>query len=374
VNISASDFTLPAVETTPVKIVVFGDTGYKTSQSTSGTWQFPALAALAAKQKPDVVLHMGDYNYSGTPGTIEVDGSSVNVYDAGDNATQGLCKIPGAYYGQNSAGSTSPDNWTDWKSNFFEPARSLLAAAPWVFARGNHELCSRAGPGWFYLLDPNSPLLGEYTTQLSCPATNNHDPIVLSSPYVVNLGTLNLAVLDSANACDSGLLNSEDYINQFNFMKQLLNQAADVKHTWLQSHRPLWGVDKLDSSGACGSDPANPYCYVNQTLQHADGETALSKHLDLVVSGHMHRFQLVSFKSDTHAQQLIVGNGGVELAKQHPRKTTKLLIDEKKATVLGVDDFGYMVLKLRKKGWTGKLFGKTDELLKCDSSSYPLCQ
>ena len=373
-NISDSDFTLPAVKKNPAKIIVLGDTGYKTSQLTPGTWKFPALATRAAKQNPDIVLHMGDYNYSGTPGNIEVNGGSVSVYDAGDNTTQGLCKIPGAYYGQNSPGSTSPDNWTDWQSNFFEPAKSLLAAAPWVFTRGNHELCSRAGPGWFYLLDSNSPLLGKYAAQLSCPATNNHDPIVLSPPYVVNLGTLNLAVLDSANACDSGLLNSEDYVNQFYLMRNLLNQAPDAGHTWLQSHRPFWGVDKLDSNGACGSDPANPYCYVNQTLQYADGKTALSKRLDLVVSGHMHRFQLVSFESGTHAQQLIVGNGGVELGKQHPKKTTKLIIDSEKATVLGVDKFGYMVLKLQKQGWTGKLFGEKKKLLKCDSAFYPVCK
>ena len=30
-----------------------------------------------------------------------------------------------------------------------QPAAELLATAPWVVARGNHELCSRAGLGWF---------------------------------------------------------------------------------------------------------------------------------------------------------------------------------------------------------------------------------
>ena len=42
-----------------------------------------------------------------------------------------------------------------------------LAAAPFLYARGNHELCSRAGPGWFYFLDASTKLDGG--TQLSCP-------------------------------------------------------------------------------------------------------------------------------------------------------------------------------------------------------------
>ena len=45
------------------------------------------------------------------------------------------------------------DNWAVWQNDFFDPAAPLLAAAPWVLVRGNHELCRRGGHGWFRFLD-----------------------------------------------------------------------------------------------------------------------------------------------------------------------------------------------------------------------------
>ncbi len=374
ISIPGALFYLPAIRPMPVNIVVFGDTGYKSKQLKDHSWVFPELAKKASRQSPDVVLHMGDYNYSGTPGHITVSGNSVQVYDAGDNTTQGLCKVPGGYYGQNSHGSENPDTWAAWKSNFFDAAQDLLSTAPFVFTRGNHELCSRAGTGWFYLLDSNSPLLGKYARQLTCPAADNYSPMVLSSPFLVNLDGLNLLVLDSANACDSGLLNTEDYINQFTFMNRLAGNAPESRQTWLVSHRPFWGVDKLDEVGTCGDDEKKKYCYITQTLQAADKATHLSQALDMVVSGHMHRFQVVNFESPSRAQQLIVGNGGVALAKMYPKKTKIMEVDGDTATVMGVDDFGYMSIKLSKSKWTGSLFGqKKRPLMGCSSDQYPMC-
>jgi hypothetical protein len=47
---------------------------------------------------------------------------------------------------------TSPfsDNWATWREEFFEPAKPLLLAAPWVIMRGNQEGCARAGAGWIF--------------------------------------------------------------------------------------------------------------------------------------------------------------------------------------------------------------------------------
>ena len=88
----------------------------------------------------------------------------------------------------------------------------------------------------------------------------------------------------------------------------------------------------------------------------------------------MHRFQLVSFNPGEHAQQLIVGNSGVKLGKQHRKNTTVLQIDKQQATVMGSDQFGYMLLQLGGKGWCGKLLGTQGKLLKCDSNKYPDCK
>lgn len=71
----------------------------------------------------------------------------------------GACRRCGGS-GLPETGRSLPDSWEAWRADFFAPAAPLLSRAPWVPARGNHELCSRAGPGWFYFLDPHSDLLG----------------------------------------------------------------------------------------------------------------------------------------------------------------------------------------------------------------------
>ncbi len=381
-QVGDSQLRLPAVKSSISTVSVFGDSGCKPSHQDcnnhSSNWPFPALIQAAAQQPADVVLHMGDYNYSGTPGSITIKGQGqVNVYDAGDNTTQGLCQIPGGYYGQNSPGSEFPDSWIHWQTDFFNAAQAMFAVAPWVFARGNHELCSRAGTGWFYLLDPNSSLLGEYQSQLSCPPATNPTPAVLPPPYVVNLDGLNVAVIDSANACDSGILHAESYRNQLALLQQLLEDSKDQDNTWVQTHRPLWGVDKLDTGGSCGLD-AGKYCIINQTMQTAMTQAALPKQVDLIMSGHMHRFQVLDFKSNKHPDQFVVGNSGVKLSGLHPKKTKSLSVDGHQATVMGVKQFGFMNFQLQDKSqWQGQLLNPTLSqplLLSCDSKHKPICQ
>ena len=56
--------------------------------------------------------------------------------------------------------TTSPnyETWGDtfdsWNADVLFPANPLLAAAPWVMTRGNHESCGRGARGWYALLDP----------------------------------------------------------------------------------------------------------------------------------------------------------------------------------------------------------------------------
>ncbi len=156
---------LPAVAAAPARVAIFGDSGCKPNDQQGCTmddpaWPFPRLAASAAKTSPELVIHVGDYNYRGTPSGFEKDGKKLYYYDAGDGApVSENCGLNATYYSQNSPGNQDADTWQAWWLDFFEPAAPLLAAAPWVFARGNHELCSHAGPGFFYFLDGGSDLL-----------------------------------------------------------------------------------------------------------------------------------------------------------------------------------------------------------------------
>ena len=257
-DVHGTFLTLPAVPATVSRVTVFGDTGCKPNDQKDckkdEDWPFGEMADAAAKADPapDLVLHMGDYNYRGTPGSIKIkqaDGKTekVRIYDAGDNTPSVTCTLSGPYYGQNSVGSETPDSWKAWKHDFFEPAAKLLIAAPWVFARGNHELCSRAGPGFFYFLDPGSALVQGSGGQQTCPPAEAKKPLIFRQPYRVDLGGLSVVVLDSANACDQGTLHQKHFNVQFEQIQSLVKDAPAANAIWLESHRPLWGLKKPDA-------------------------------------------------------------------------------------------------------------------------------
>ena len=344
VALSDGEIALPRVSKKPTHIIAFGDTGCKvwkqgeTSGCAPGSLAMPfaQLASAAASGPPaELILHMGDYNYRGTPGHVLLteikNGVSSQkrrrVYDAGDGEKKKeRCQQTSGYgfVSQNAANSNARDTWEKWRNDFFRPAGALLTAAPWVFARGNHELCSRAGPGWFYFLDPSSNLPAGGGRQLRCPVPDRAgkpiDNVVLRDPYAVDLGTLTIVVLDSANACDAFApvkAFSSKYQDQFKRVRKL---TPDRGTTWLMSHRPIWGVTKYRKKESTGCTSENQYGCINLTLQeslkHSIG--TLPAGIKLVVSGHMHRFQSLTFTGGRRPPQLIFGNGGVELAESPP--------------------------------------------------------
>ena len=134
-RVGGRDLKLPKQNST--KIVIIGDTGCRLetgdppqSCNDPQAWPFEKVARTAASLEPDLVIHVGDYLYR------------EDACPEGDTGCEG---------------SPFGDNFATWDADFFRPADSLLRNAPWVFSRGNHEECSRAGPGWFNFLDPNPP-------------------------------------------------------------------------------------------------------------------------------------------------------------------------------------------------------------------------
>ncbi|MEM7353452.1 MAG: metallophosphoesterase, partial [Acidobacteriota bacterium] len=403
ITLQDRSLALPTVKTDPTRIVVFGDTGCKGYSAKSNTGcqpgtpaqPFASLAAAAAVgPTPDVVLHMGDYNYRGTSShilfTVEQEGKTTQVaewtYDAGDGtgAAEGCEQGEGAtFWSQNAVNSNLPDTWAAWRDDFFRPARDLLAKAPWVLARGNHELCSRAGPGWFYFLDPSSNLTGQ---QLSCPtpvASAGALPnVVLPEPYAVDLGSLKLLVLDSANACDSftdPTFNAR-YAKQF---ARLGAMAAGSETAWVMTHRPIWGVTGYSSTESTGCTSANQWGCINQTLQAGlkeglDG--AFPPAVKLFLAGHMHRFQSVTF-DDGRPPVVVVGTGGVALDPSPPLGTVSVAVDGAKARTLttGADvtssgsklpAFGYLDITYSPDGtWSGTIHSPPEELTLADCGS-----
>lgn len=299
---------LPPAE--PSHLVVLGDTGcriadeggsVKTQACNDATaWPAAQVAADAAAQRPDLIIHVGDYHYREAP-------------------------CPDGNAG--CAGSPWGDTWASWEADFFAPFATLLPVAPWVLVRGNHEVCERAGEGWFRFLDPG-PLPARCAD--------------FSDPYTVQVGGLQLLMLDSANADDihESPQQVAIYRQQFETLRRLAGPNA-----WLLTHRPLWAFGHLGEQN--GSETL---FRDNPNLQAASGNV-LPGGVRLVLSGHIHLFEWLRF-AGPRPPQVVAGNGGTLL---DPPITTPLsgLQIAGLPVVAGTDwdAFGFLTLDAAGSDW-----------------------
>ena len=291
---------LRGVEIRPQRIVVIGDTGCRLKGQAvqacndSGAWPFAAIAAAAARENPDLIIHLGDYQYRESP------------------CPQGDARCQGSPWG---------DNWDSWREDFFKPVGALLTAAPWVMMRGNHEDCHRAGHGWTLMLAP-APVQG------GC--------LVAHAPYQIDLGGFSLYVADDSDA-DDAKANDGAVLR---LRKDLAAIPAD-QPVWLLTHHPWRGVIKTQAGVAIGG---------NATLLTA-WDKPLSASVQLLLSGHIHVWQVENF-GQGYPPQLIAGNGGDDLDTGIPPDLAAMV-----SGGLAIRDghskaaFGYAVLERQKSGW-----------------------
>lgn len=329
----------------PRRIVVFGDSGCLggDDQDCANDWYFPDIVRHAASHQPDLVVHVGDVNYRGT---------NCVAYD-------GCC----TYNPINCGFPNCGDNWATWRDDFFDPAAPLFAAAPWVIVRGNHELCSRAGHGFYRYLDPRSP-----------PTRCTDNPVenpVYTSPYALYLGaSLRLLVLDSAGACDQQSARAADQVPAFRAQfAQLAALAAggSAAQTWLLVHRPMWGVVR---------DAGGRSAVLNYTLEQASGNL-LPASISLVISGHEHLFQGVTFTESGFPPALLVGTGGAELDNpaRVPSRVENVPVSPTGPTIgvaVTVHDHGYLSMEQSNGSWTATFYDRYDQpLAVCDAAQRP---
>ena len=313
--ITVDSLPLPVLPTDIKRIVVIGDTGCRLKGdfvqdcNDPVKWPFAQVARLAAARRPDLVIHVGDYHYRETP-------------------------CPASRPG--CAGSPYGDNWAVWQKDFFVPGAPLLAAAPWVVVRGNHEVCSRGGHGWFRLLDPHGDVD-------QCVDT--------TAPYVLHLRAINLLVFDSADADDGSAIAAKTA----GYRDQLQRLLADAPpHAWLLTHRPVWAL-------AEGPD-AKPGDTLNATEQAAIRDL-VPANLDMVLSGHVHDFTSYEFGPERPAQ-LVVGEGGdANDAITQPVKPGLAIDGMSIRRAFAMPDYGYLVLHRTGQGWTGTVYAITDQVL-----------
>ncbi|OCQ21489.1 metallophosphoesterase [Pseudoalteromonas luteoviolacea] len=368
--VGGTQLKFEAMTLNPKRIQVYGDSGCKAHvcDGNGPAEPFKTLIDEGAKREVDLLLHMGDYNYRGTSGSIS---KGVYAYDAGDGGYGGkTCGLEETYYSQNATGSPKPDTWRAWRADFFSSADAILTKAPWVFARGNHELCSRAGLGWFYFFGPGSSVESGIA-QRACPAqgsfsnppTTAVSSIAMIDPYMLKLEKLNIWVQDTANACDDRFSNdlTAQYQAQYEGLQKFASKHPD-KPIWTVTHRPLWGVNNVATDNT-----------LNIMMQRALANTPLGRlpeQVALLLSGHMHIYQSLSFdKQYKRPPQIVVGNSGVTLSEELPYTNFEAVVDGLEANGNEQARFGFLELELdRYTGWYGRFFDEQGEaFLRCDS-------
>lgn len=303
---SINDVALPLPKGRLERIAVIGDTGCRLNAveqryqacNAPAEWPFAEVAASVAAWQPDLIIHVGDYLYRESPCPADV---------------------PGCH------GSPSGDNWATWNADFVSPAAPLFGVAPLVVMRGNHEACDRNPNGWFRFFDPRA-------YRQACQT--------YTDPYIVPLNGVTLAALDSAEASDTKSTPGEtnEYRREFSIVAETAPAGS-----WLVTHRPVWSVFSVRDQDTEGE---------NAAFQSAIGDK-LSANLSLIVSGHIHIAEALSFEETTNLPpQLISGNSGTLLDPMPSGTPTGSDLDDQELVEAEIlSSFGFLTLEPGTDGW-----------------------
>ncbi|PFH09326.1 calcineurin-like phosphoesterase family protein [Collimonas sp. PA-H2] len=356
-GVSVGSRSLPLPKQAPQRIVVLADTGCRLKKADNAwqacddgdSWPFPEIASTAAAMKPDLVLHIGDYHYRENACPADIAG----------------CKDSPWGYG-----------WDAWQADLFKPAAPLMAAAPWVMVRGNHEECARAGQGWFRFLD----------TQAADPKRSCNDPANdaagnLSDPYAVAVGAdTQVIVFDSAKAGRAALATSDPQFIAYQAQFQAVNRLAAKAgvNSIFTNHHPILGFAPI-----AGAPPAPGNQALQSVMQSVNPTAFYPSGVKTAIHGHVHDFQAINFSS-AHPATFVSGNGGdnldVNFADPFPANTNPApgaIVDK----ISHTSSFGFMVMDRQSNGaWAYKAYTRKGLLLttclqtgsniSCDKTGY----
>jgi hypothetical protein len=285
---------LPLPKAVPNRIVVIGDTGCRMKVgnpfqacSDPTEWPFQEIAANAAALHPDLVLHVGDYHYRENACPADIAGCQGSPWGYG---------------------------WDVWEQDLFKPAANLMAAAPWILVRGNHEECARGGQGWFRFLDTLP-----YDESRSCNDPANDTIANYNTPYAVPVGTdTQVIVFDSAKSTATALdpTRAADAPIFARYQAQFQTVAALAANpnmfSIFSNHHPILGF-----TPAAGARPTGGQASLQSVMSATFGGGYYPPGIKLALHGHVHLFQAIDFQTP-HPVTLLSGNGGDNLDANLP--------------------------------------------------------
>ena len=329
---SVAGRSLPVPKRSIRRIVVIGDTGCRLKASEAAyqscndpkAYPFATVAAHAAAWKPDVVVHVGDYLYRENPCPV---------------GNTGCMGSPWGY------------GWDSWKADFFTPGAALLAAAPWVVTRGNHESCVRAGQGWWRLLDPRPLAAHRDCSDAADDTSGDYSP-----PYAVQLGRgAQIVVMDLSNAGKKAISPADPRHAQFTATHDALaGFARNGRFTFAVDHYPILGITIPDG------EPTKPPKAGNPAFRSTFGSVdpnIVPAGVDVLLAGHVHLWEHVDYSGDTPSQFIAGFSGTQEDAVPLPSNLPNGVSPLPGVTVrqfnAWTDGFGYMTMRRTgARSWT----------------------
>ena len=314
---------LPRPSPVVQRIVVLGDTGCRMKWPASfqdcddaSRWPLARIAASAAVDRPDLVIHVGDYHYR-----------------------ESRCRAAGC------ADSPYGYGWEAWHTDFFEPARPLLQAAPWVMVRGNHEACARAGQGWFRFLDAR-----RYDPAHACRGEAPYEED-FTEPFAVPLASgPQLIVFDSSGASERNdapnVAATARYVRRFS---EAAGLAAQAPSSWLVLHHPVLGYGYRPLAGYVRDAGV-----LTEALSQLRFPDFLPAGIQMVLQGHIHTFELNQFQGN-YPVSLLAGFGGSTLEDEFPPTVPAQLHVVPGVTLaqtFSTQQFGYVLLEREENRWT----------------------
>ena len=310
--------SLQALKPEIQRIVIIADTGCRLKAADNSfqdcndgnQWPFKKIIQHALKTNPDLVVHVGDIHYRESP------------------CPEGQAGCKNSPYGY---------GYDTWKVDFFDPAKPLLIKTPWLFVRGNHESCQRAGQGWHRFIDTRP-----WDDNLSCNDPKN-DAGSFSEPYAVALGAkAQIVSFDSANMPSKDMKPEEV---SFAIYSKQIAQAEDLakkkSFSIFANHHPISIV--LPSKADSKDDLSLKLNSLGLLMKNIQGENLLSSNFHASLHGHVHTVQAISYENP-HPVTIISGNGGSALEELKIKNISLSQEQKKKMKIKEFEsylDFGY---------------------------------
>ncbi|MBC7538453.1 MAG: metallophosphoesterase [Bacteriovorax sp.] len=306
---SETNKKFPALNS-PNTIVILGDTGCRIKEGKFGSeyqdcndtnaWPLVKIVEAAGREKPDLLIHLGDYHYR-------------EQCKPGSPCAK---MTPVVGYG-----------WKPWELDFFLPMQKLLEKTPIIITRGNHEECSRAYLGY-------KALLASYAWDKECIDYEAPQIIILANTAIINF--------DSSSISDIPLGSDEAiWVKRFDDIYEKVAKLK-VKNVWLITHKPLYGIVPFRFT----------FAPINMNLRNFFEKSLLKDKVTEIFSGHIHTSMIV--KSKKYATQIVLGNSGTSLTdfKAPITKSSLSSMGYENATLADAG-FGYALLKKNSdESWT----------------------